>query len=443
MENSGNTNTKNDETIEPIWDVVVIGGGPAGMMAAGRAAENGAKVILLEKNPTLGVKLLITGGGRCNVTNAQYDVRTFLKKYNSKEHQSDKFLFSAFSQFDVKNAIDFFNQKGMPTKVEAENRVFPLSNTSQSVWDVLVEYIKKNMVEIVTNSNVVGFEKDNNKIMSVKLKNGKKIHAKRFILATGGTSRPETGSTGDGFKWLREIGHKVINSNEALVPVKINMAGENTWLKDLQGVTLHDIKLTTFQNNQKQESRLGKILFTHFGVSGPTILNMSKDIGELLKYGEVEIRLDLLPSFDHGMMNSRLQELFLLDNKKKIKNSLGSLIPTALVNAVLKLSKVNPDTANNSITREERLRLIDTIKGIKMEVVELLGSDKAVVSSGGVDLTEVDFKTMQSRLFPNLHLVGDVLNIDRPSGGYSLQLCWTTGYVAGNSISPNQEPRQS
>ncbi len=420
---------------QQIWDVAVIGGGPAGMMAAGKAANKGAKVILLEKNPTLGVKLLITGGGRCNLTNAQFDVRTFLKKYR----ESDKFLFSAFSQFDVEKAIEFFNKKGMPTKVEAENRVFPVSNSAQSVHDVLVEYLRQGQVEIKTNANVIGFEKENEKIIAVKLKNGKNIYAKKFILATGGTSRPETGSTGEGLNWLKELGHKVIPSNEALVPIKINNRGEHIWLKDVQGVTLKDIKLTTYQNNQKQESRLGKLLFTHFGVSGPTILNMSKDIGELLKYGEVEIRLDLLPSLDHGQMNNKLQELFMTDNKKKIKNSLGSLIPTALVKPVLKLSKINEDTANNSITREERLKLIETIKGIKMEVTGLLGSDKAIVSSGGVDLTEVDFKTMQSKIISNLYLVGDVLNIDRPSGGYSLQLCWTTGYVAGNSTTDYQE----
>ena len=262
----------------------------------------------------------------------------------------------------------------------------------------------------MTNANVVGFEtistEENSevikKIKAVKLKNNKTIHAKKFILATGGTSRPETGSTGDGFNWLKEIGHKVIPSNEALVPVALDRSGKNSWLKSVQGVTLKDIKLTTFQNNQKQESHKGKLLFTHFGISGPTVLNMSKDIGELLKYGEVEIRLDLLPSLDHGMLNSKLQELFLEDNKKKIKNSLGSLIPSALVSPVLTLSEIDEDKTNNSITREERLKLIEIIKGIPMSVSHLLGSDKAVVSSGGVDLTEVDFKTMQSKIVPNL-----------------------------------------
>lgn len=411
---------------EIIYDIAIIGGGPAGLMSAGRAAELGKKVIILEKNSTLGVKLLITGGGRCNVTNAEFNVRTFLNKYKD----SDKFLFSAFSQFSVKDTLEFFNSRGMETKIEAENRVFPVSDSAQSVWNVLIEYIKKGKVEIMNEATVIGFEKENNLINLVKLKDNKKILAKRFILATGGTSRPETGSTGDGFSWLKDLGHKVIASENALVPITLS----DKWVKGLSGVTLQDIKLTTFQNNQKQEIKKGRLLFTHFGISGPTVLNMSKDISELLKYGEVEIRLDLLPSLDHGMMNSRLQELFLLDNKKKIKNSLGSFISSSLVDIVLELSNIDGNIPNNSINREQRLKLIEIIKGIPMNVSGLLGADKAIVSSGGVDLTEVDFKTMQSKIIPNLYLVGDILNIDRPSGGYSLQLCWTTGFVAGNNI---------
>jgi predicted Rossmann fold flavoprotein len=402
-----------------MYDVCIIGGGPAGMMAAARSAEPGNKVILLEKNPGLGKKLLITGGGRCNVTNAQYDVRTFLKKYKD----SDKFLFSTFSQFDVRSALEFFNGRSMPTKVEAENRVFPVSDSAQSVWNVLVEYLNQSRVEIKTNAVVSKIKSENGKITGVVLKNKEIIVAKKYILATGGTSRPETGSTGDGFVWLKELGHNVIPSNEALVPIAL----KDPWIKKLSGVTLKAIKLTTFQNNQKQEVHKGKLLFTHFGVSGPTILNMSSDIGELLKYGEVEILLDLLPNLDHGMMNDKLQELFKIDDKKMIKNSLGSLIPSSLVSIVLTLAKIDESKNSNSVTREERLKLIDIIKGIPMNVDHLLGSDKAVVSSGGVDLTEVDFKTMQSKIISNLYLVGDVLNIDRPSGGYSLQLCWTTG----------------
>lgn len=407
------------------WDVCVIGAGPAGMMAAGHAAMQGASVILLEKNSRPGEKLLITGGGRCNVTNYELDIRTFLKKYKS----SDKFLFSAFSQFSTKDTLEFFNKRGVPTKVENEGRVFPESNKAESIWKVLIDFIKEQKVHVETNAIV-----SNLNTKSVKLKNGKEIFAKKFIIATGGASRPETGSTGDGFPWLKTLGHAIIKSDSALVPLAI----KDSWVKKLQGVTLSNVKITTYQNNTKQDSKKGKILFTHFGSTGPMVLNMSKDIGELLKYGEVEIRIDLLPTHDHGTLNKKLQELFTNESNKKIKNSLNTLIPSALVDSVVELSKIDPDTKNNSVSKEMRMRLIETIKNLSFQVDKLLGNDKAVVSSGGVALDEVDFKTMQSKIVPNLYLIGDVLNIDRPSGGYSLQLCWTTGFVAGNDAGKNK-----
>lgn len=412
-----------------IYDVAIIGGGPAGLMTAGRAAELGAKVVLLEKNSDLGEKLLITGGGRCNVTNAEPDVRKFLSKYKD----SDKFLFSAFSQFSVKDTIEFFNSRGMATKVEAEGRVFPTSNSARSVWTVLTEYMKKGGVEVKTNAVVTGFKTKDGNIISATLKNGEEIFAKNFVVATGGVSRPETGSTGDGFAWLEKLGHKISTPSDAMVPINLDMSGKNNYLETLQGVTLQDIKLTTFQNGEKQEVKKGKILFTHFGVSGPTIINMSKDVGELLNYGSVEIKLDLLPAKDHGMLNEALQKLFKIDDKKMIKNSLDKIIPKAMVEAVLHLSEIDGNTENNSVTREERMKLIETIKGITLYVKSLVSKENAIVSSGGVELSEIDLRTMCSKVVPNLYLVGDILNIDRPSGGYSLQLCWTTGFVAGSA----------
>jgi len=298
-----------------------------------------------------------------------------------------------------------------------------------------VEYIKEGGVTILSNSPVRGLEKDNKTIQTLVLKNGKKIKAKSFVLATGGKSRPETGSTGEGFEWLKELGHKVNEPEAALVPVAVYEA----WPKRLQGITLKDIKISLFQNNAKQDSVKGKILFTHFGVSGPTILNMSKDIGELLKYGDVFISLDILPTLDYGQLNTKLQEIFKEHSNKKFKNGLGNLVPAALAPVIVELSGINGETQNNSITREERLKLVQVLKDLRMRVFHLLGAEKAIVTSGGVALPEVDFKTMRSRLFENLYLVGDVLDIDRPSGGYSLQLCWTTGFVAGNSVEKIQE----
>ena len=415
---------------ENIYDVAVVGGGPAGMMAAGRAAELGARVILVEKNDSLGKKLLITGGGRCNLTNAEFDTRKFLEKFKT----SGKFLFSTFSQFGVKETLDFFHKLGVKTKIENEQRVFPVSDNAKTVFDALLKYLKKNKVEIILNSTISDIlisKEGKNKISGIKLKDGKEILARRVIIATGGTSRPETGSTGDAYEWLRKIGHIVIEPTPSLVPIAV----KDDWVKKLAGLSLANVKIATFQNGAKQETNKGKIIFTHFGLSGPAILNMSRDIGELLKYGEVIISLDLFPSEDHGALDLKLQELFKENHNKKFKNTLNALAPLAagLVSAIVELSKINPDTECNSITREERLALVDILKNIPIRADRLLGAKKAIVSSGGVSLREIDFKTMSSRLFPNLYLVGDILNIDRPSGGYSLQLCWTTGFVAGSS----------
>ncbi|MBM2817925.1 MAG: flavoprotein, partial [Parcubacteria group bacterium] len=382
------------------------------------------------KNDSLGKKLLITGGGRCNLTNAEFDTRKFLEKFKS----GGKFLFSAFSQFGVKDALEFFHKLGVETKVENAQRVFPVSDSSQTIFNALLKYLKKNKVEIILNSPVSGIlisKEDKNKISEIKVKDGKEILARRVIIATGGTSRPETGSTGDGFAWLRKIGHTVIESAPSLVPIAV----KDDWVKKLAGLSLVNVKITTFQNGAMQETNKGKIIFTHFGLSGPAILNMSRSIGELLKYGEVIISLDLFPSEDHGALNLKLQELFKENHNKKFKNTLHALAPLAagLASAIVEMSKINPDTECNSITRKERLALVDILKNIPIRADKLLGEDRAIVSSGGVSLDEVDFKTMSSRLFPNLYLAGDILNIDRPSGGYSLQLCWTTGFVAGSS----------
>ncbi len=426
-----------------IWDVVVIGGGPAGMMAAGAAAELGAKVILLEKNASLGQKLLITGGGRCNLTNAEFDNRKLLAKFK----ESHKFLFSAFSQWSVKETLDFFHDHSMQTKIEANQRVFPASDSAQSVWDVLVEYLRTCGVTVRSNAPVKGFIKKDDlnentanikisdTIQAVELKNNEIIRANNFILATGGKSRPETGSTGDGFVWLRSLGHTVTEPSASLVPIAI----KEDWVKKLQGVPLENVKVTIFQNNEKQTMKKGRILFTHFGLTGPTILNMSREIGDLLKYGEVIISLDLLPALDYGQLNLKLQEIFAEQSNKKFKNSLKSLVPSSIAPVIVELSGIDPDTECNSVTREERLKLVQLFKDVRINVEGLLDLDKAIITSGGVDLTEVDFKTMQSRLFPNLYLVGDILDIDRPSGGYSLQLCWTTGFVAGHAAGTTEK----
>ncbi len=408
------------------YDVIVIGGGASGMMAAGRAAECGARVLILEKNESLGKKLLITGGGRCNVTNAEPDLRTLLSLFKD----SSSFLFSPFAQWNNLDARSFFELRGMPTKVENEQRVFPVSDSAQSVWNVLKKYLDQGNVAIKYESTVRDIVKSTQDTYEVILSNGTSFYTKKIIIATGGRSRPETGSTGDGFSLLKKMGHTVVEPVASLVPVAI----QDRWVKELQGVSLEKVRISVIQNNQKQVSRIGKTLFTHFGITGPTILNMSKDIGEYLKYGPVDLALDLFPGVDLGTLNKKLTDLFQKESNKHIKNVMASVIAQALVDRVLAASDILGNTPCHSITREQRMAVISAVKALSMRVTGLLGTDKAIITSGGVPLSEIDTKTMESKILPGIFVVGDMLDIDRPSGGYSLQLCWTSGYVAGSSV---------
>lgn len=419
------------------WDVIVIGGGPAGMMAAGQAAARGRRVLLLEKNKTLGKKLLITGGGRCNVTNNKKDVRELAAKYKG----SDQFLFSAFSQYAVADTLDFFAKRNMSVIEENEGRLFPSTEKAETVWNALVDYMKEKGVTVLTNIAVTDVKINATK---VRVKTSKQeFTATSCIVATGGKSRPETGSTGEGFQWLRHMGHKIIANNFALVPLALEEAVGDGWVKKVAGVTLPEVKLHVYQDGEKQSlnaPNVGKLLFTHVGISGPMVLNMSKEIGELLEYGDVSFKLDLFPKLGPGELKEKFQTLLQEESNKKLKNVLGraDFITPALVGPILEMAqkngiKVDGETFCHSVSREARLALLQIFKAIPLNVKGLLGADKAVVSSGGVDLSEVNFKTMQSRIVPQIYLVGDVLNVNRPSGGYSLQLCWTTGYLAGNN----------
>jgi predicted Rossmann fold flavoprotein len=282
---------------------------------------------------------------------------------------------------------------------------------------------------VLSNSSVVKIVANGERIDAVVLKNKKEVRAKKFIFATGGLSHPETGSTGDGFTFLKELGHTVNDTNAALVPLALYEP-----LKRAAGVALRDAKITAYQNDAKQAEREGKILFTHVGLSGPAILNMSRDIGELLKYGEVVLELDLLPHDGPEKVNAALQEILRGDaSNKMLKNVLSGLIPPGLVLPILDIAGIDGGTASHSVTRAQRLALAYLLKHLRVRVKGLLGLEKAIITSGGVALEEIDWKTMRSLKYDNLSIVGDLLDIDRPSGGYSLQLCWTTGFVAGSS----------
>ncbi|MFA6158396.1 MAG: aminoacetone oxidase family FAD-binding enzyme [Candidatus Paceibacterota bacterium] len=408
------------------YDVIVIGGGPAGMMAAGRAAELGADVLLIEKNEELGRKLLITGGGRCNVTNAEPDTRSFLDKLRGK----GKFLFSAFAQHEVKDTLAFFHENGMKTIEEEEGRVFPASNTARSVYDALLKNMKDKKVEVMTGLPVNDIHAYDGKVVGVNTDKGT-IKAKAYILSTGGVSHPETGSTGEGLEWLRKMGHTINKTEAALVPIKIR----EQWVKDLSGVSHQHVKFTLMQDDKRGASRIGRMVFAHFGVSGPLALNFSQNVREAEQKAapgtKIEISIDLFPDFDAQALDKRVQEVFGANQNKVLRNGVRELLTPALAPTIIGLAKIDPEKEVNVVSREERLNLVKTMKDLRMTPGGFLDTDESIVASGGVALEEIDFRTMQSKVASNLYLVGDLLDIERPSGGYSLQLCWTTGWVAG------------
>ena len=407
------------------YDVVVIGGGPAGMMASAEAGKRGKKVLLLEKNKTLGVKLLITGGGRCNVTNNKLNPRTLASAYG----EAGKFLHSTFSQHAVSDTIAYFKQLGVDFKEENEGRLFPNTNTAQTIYDALVYDMKLSGVEVRCGNTVANIEpiKTGGFLIHINGKAG--IRTSSCILATGGKARPETGSTGDGFAWLKLLGHTVLEDTQGLVPLR----SSDAWVPALGGVSLSDVGIGVYVDGKIHIKKRGKLLFTHTGLSGPGILQLSQRVGEILPTGNVSLALDLVPELDHAVLRVQLQTLLVNESNKKLKNILPTLIPTALVSPVLEQLGIDGETPAHSVRSVDRNTLVSGLKALTVNISGLHGLEKAVVAGGGVSLKEVDFKTMQSRLVSGLYLTGDVLNINRPSGGYSLQLCWSTGYVAGLS----------
>lgn len=410
---------------EQKFDVAVIGGGPAGMMAAGRAAELGKSVVIVDRNRTLGRKLLITGKGRCNITQAEFDDQEFIKELG----KNGKFLFSSFSAFGPQEVINFFEERGLKTKTERGGRVFPVSDKAEDVRSILVEYLKKGNVRMLLGREVFGFNVKKGKIESVKLKE-ENITADKFILAVGGKAYPITGSAGDGYSWAKDSGHTIINPEPSLVPVKT----KENWVKDLQGLSLKNVAINIFQNNKKADSRFGEMLFTHFGLSGPIVLDVSKKIGELLKKGEVIVEIDFKPALDFVQLDKRLQRDIEENRNKDFKNYLPDLLPQKMIETFLKLSGIDPHKKLHFISKEERKVVLHLLKGMKITVGSLMGFDQAIVTTGGVNLREIDSKTMQSKIVKNLFFAGEILDLDGPTGGYNLQICWSTGYAAGTHV---------
>ncbi len=403
-------------------DIIVIGGGPAGMMAAGTAASSGASVLLLEKNEKLGKKLLLTGKERCNITNAEINSHTLKKIYG----KNGGFLHSAFNSFSNQDIIEFFEDQGVKTKVERGNRVFPQSDRALDVLSALKNYLTKNNVKIKYQAEVKSFIRKEGLITKVVLSNGEECKADKFIIATGGKSYPETGSTGDAFSWLTGMGHQVIKPAPALVPIIMS----NEFIKDLEGLSLRNVKITLFDNNTKIDARFGEALFTAHGMSGPVILDLSKLVTGLIK---PTLNIDLKPALNYQQLDLRIQRDFAKFNNKIFRNSLHQLLPRKLIAVIIKLSGIDPEKYVNAITKSERKKLLNLLKEFKLSIKGVDGYRKAIITAGGVSLKEVDPKTMRSKLIDNLYFAGEVLDLDGPTGGFNLQICWSSGYCAGLS----------
>jgi hypothetical protein len=412
-------------TSENNFDVIVIGGGPAGMMAAIKAGQLKKRVALLEKNATLGSKLLLTGGHRCNITNATFNAKEMAEKYGKE----GLFLLNSLSIFGAKETIEFFNKNGVKTKIEKENKVYCATDKSSDVLKSLIYLLRNNEVQVITSAKVKEILQEKNKISKIILNNNKELIAKNYILTTGGMSYPETGSTGDGYEFAKNLGHKVEIPKPALVPIKI----KEEWVKKAQGLSLPDAKLDVFSNNKKIFSVSGEIIFTHFGLSGPAILSISERVGRLLEKGQVKIFLDLNSDLSPEDLDKIIQKYFNENAKKSVKNCLTDILPTKLIPIILDLLKIESSKNANTTTKEERLKIVSIIKKIEMTPTELLGFDQAIITSGGVLLKEIDAKTMKSKIVKNLFFAGEVINLHGPTGGYNLQICWSTGNLAGQS----------
>lgn len=408
------------------FDVIVIGGGASGMMSAGVAGNRGKRVLILEKNKNLGEKLKITGGGRCNVTNGESNIREFLKIYGEDE----KFLHSPFSQFSSKDTFEFFEKLGLPLVVQARKRAFPHTEKALDVFLALEKFIKKAGVTTKVNMRVSKILSEKGKITGV-VAGGISYTADAFIFCTGGISHPETGSTGDGFDFLRKLGHTVADPTPTIVPIAV----KDPWVKSLAGVSLSFMKISFYADGVKKFMKKGKVLFTHFGLSGPLILNSAKEVGDLLQWHtEVTACIDAYPDTDHGALEKKVIKVFDENKNKMLKNIFKEVTPLGTSEAILSILKdINPDTKVHSVTKEERKQIVNILKALPLTITSLMGFDRAVIADGGITLKEIDMRTMRSTLYSNLYVTGDLLHITRPSGGFSLQLCWTTGFVAGGN----------
>ena len=404
--------------------VIVVGAGAAGLMAAGKAGEKGHQVHLYEKNDRLGKKILITGKGRCNVTNYS-DIDNFLNNIPGNPY----FLYNAFYGLDSYGTIDFFNKLGLETKVERGNRVFPVSDKAADVVSALERYIRKNKVKLHLNSPVKGIEVKDGLAVGIKTAGGV-VEADAVIVCTGGLSYPGTGSTGDGYKFAKDCGHKVTKLYPSLVPLRT----KENWCSEVMGLSLKNIAISIKNSKGKELYKdFGEMLFTHFGVSGPVILSASRHL--LGKFDEgLKLYIDLKPALDEKTLDSRILRDFEKYINKDFSNALGDLLPQKLIPVVIRLSGIDNGKKVHDITKEERKRLVSVIKGLELNITGTTGYNEAVITSGGIDVDEINPSTMESKLIKNLYFAGEVLDCDAYTGGYNLQIAFSTGFAAGNNV---------
>ena len=401
---------------------IVVGGGAAGMMAAVAAADSGGKVCLIEKNEKLGKKLFITGKGRCNVTNAA-DMETLFANVCT----NSKFLYSAFYGYDNQAVVSFLEKAGCPLKVERGDRVFPVSDHSSDVIAAFQRELKKRGVEIHLNTEVTELCVEDGQIIGVRLKNGNEMQAERVIVCTGGVSYPSTGSTGDGYRFAEETGHSVTKRSPALVPFNTAEA----WCGQLMGLALKNVSVTMVDGKKTLYEGFGEMLFTHFGVSGPLILTASSYYN---KTEGTRLYIDLKPAMNEEQLDRRILRDFEENKNKQFKNSLGGLFPVKLIPVMLKLSGIDPDKKVNEITREERRAFGKLIKRIPLTVTGTRGFEEAIITRGGVSVKDINPSTMESKKIGGLFFAGEVLDLDALTGGFNLQIAWSTGYLAGVSV---------
>ena len=403
-------------------NVIVVGGGAAGMMAAVFAARNGQNVQLLEKNEKLGKKLFITGKGRCNITNAA-DIEDLFTAVIS----NPKFLYSGFYSFTNQQVIDFFEELGVKTKIERGERVFPVSDHSSDVIAAFSRELKSLGVSVSLHTEVKELLCEQDKVCGVLLTNGKKMKADAVIVATGGISYPSTGSTGDGYRFAKEAGHRVTELLPSLVPMEVRQ----WYAKELQGLSLRNIEIRITDGKKKLYEEFGEMLFTHYGVTGPVILSASSVMGKTLRKKELTLHIDLKPALSEEQLDKRILREFDANHNKQYKNSIDSLFPAKLKPVMIELSEIEPEKKVNEITKEERQRLVHLIKDFTMTLTGLRGYNEAIITKGGVSVKEIDPGTMESKIIKGLYFAGEVLDLDAVTGGYNLQIAWSTGYLAG------------